>query len=140
MSDKSDNPLGGTTLRVYRYLYKTGRPLGIHDVQRGLGLSSASVAEYHLKKLLRDGLIREEVGGYVVDRVMFENMVRLGRWVLPFQSAYAAFFITTLIVMITIMRPGVLTSSYVFALAVNIAALSFSLYESLKAAMLVYRD
>ncbi len=140
MSDKFENPLGGTTLRVYRYLYKTGKPLGIHDVQRGLGLSSASVAEYHLKKLLRDGLIREDGGGYVVDMVMFENMVRLGRWVLPFQSAYAAFFVTTLIVMLTIMRPGVLTSSYVFAIIVNVAALAFSAYETLKAARLVYRD
>lgn len=140
MSDKSDTPLGGTTLRVYRYLYKTGKPLGIHDVQRGLGLSSASLAEYHLKKLLRDGLIREETDGYVVDRVMFENMVRLGRWVLPFQSAYAAFFATTLIVMITIMRPEVLTSSYVFAVIVNVAALGFATYETLKAARLVYRD
>lgn len=140
MSDKSDTPLGGTTLRVYRYLYKTGKPLGIHDVQRGLGLSSASLAEYHLKKLLRDGLIREETDGYVVDRVMFENMVRLGRWVLPFQSAYAAFFATTLIVMITIMRPEVLTSSYVFAVIVNVAALGFAAYETLKAARLVYRD
>jgi DNA-binding transcriptional ArsR family regulator len=140
MSGLTDNPLGGTTLRVYRYLYKTGKPLGIHDVQRGLGLSSASVAEYHLKKLLRDGLIREEGGGYVVDRVVFENMVRLGRWVLPFQSAYAAFFATTLIMMVTIFRPAVLTSSYVFAVAVNLAALGFSLYETWRAARLVYRD
>ena len=31
--------LGGTTLRVYRYLYRQARPLGVHDVQRGLGLS-----------------------------------------------------------------------------------------------------
>src|SRR5271167_432446 len=133
MSDRPGNPLGGTTLRVYRYLYKTGKPQGIHDVQRGLGLSSASVAEYHLKKLLRDGLIREDSEGYVVDRVMFENMVRLGRWVLPFQSAYAAFFLTTLVVLLTIMRPEVLTSSYVFALIVNVSALSFSAYETLKA-------
>jgi hypothetical protein len=60
--------------------------------------------------------------------------------VLPFQSAYAAFFVTTLIVMLTILRPGVLTSSYVFALIVNVAALAFSAYETLKAARLVYRD
>jgi hypothetical protein len=140
MSGRGDNPLGGTTLRVYRYLYKTGRPLGIHDVQRGLGLSSASVAEYHLKKLLRDGLIREDGNGYVVDRVMFENMVRLGRWVLPFQSAYAAFFATTLIVLATVLRPSALTSSYVFAILVNTAALGFSVFETWKAARLVYRD
>ncbi len=140
MSSGSDNPLGGTTLRVYRYLYKTGKPLGIHDVQRGLGLSSASVAEYHLKKLLRDGLIKEGGSGYIVDRVMFENMVRLGRWVLPFQATYAAFFVTTLAMLVTIFRPTTLTSSYVFALMVNIVALGVSVYETWKAARLVYRD
>lgn len=140
MSERPENPLGGTTLRVYRYLYKTGEPLGIHDVQRGLGLSSASVADYHLKKLLRAGLVREEAEGYVVDRVMFENMVRLGGWVLPFQSTYAAFFATTLIVLTVFLRPTSLTSSYVFAIMVNVAALGFSAYETWKAARLVYRD
>lgn len=136
----ADNPPQGTTLRVYRYLYKVGKPLGIHDVQRGLELSSASVAEYHLKKLLRDGLIREEGNGYVVDRVMFENMVRLGRWVIPFQSAYAAFFATTLVVLATILRPSTFTSSYVFAILVNVAALGFAVFETWKAARLVYKD
>ncbi|MHB8567247.1 MAG: helix-turn-helix domain-containing protein [Nitrososphaerales archaeon] len=79
--------LTGTTLRVYRYLYRAGRPCGIHDIQRGLGLSSSSVALYHVRKLLDAGLIRESdratgevadsekgAGGYVVDRLMFDNI------------------------------------------------------------------
>ncbi|MFI5421405.1 MAG: hypothetical protein ACHQ1H_10605, partial [Nitrososphaerales archaeon] len=89
--------LGGTTLRVYRYLYRQAKPLGVHDVQRGLGLSSFSVAQYHIKKLLAAGLIREEVAGYVVDRILFENMIRIRRSVIPLQLGYSAFFATSLI-------------------------------------------
>jgi hypothetical protein len=141
VTEKSDSPpLAGTTLRVYRYLYRVGRPQGIHAVQRGLGLSSPSVAEYHLKKLLRYGLVREDPEGYVVDRVMFENMIRLGRWVLPFQSAYAAFFSTTLLLMLTLFRPSTVTSEYVFALLVNTAALGLAFFEMFKAARIAYSN
>jgi len=47
-----EDVLKGTTLRVYRLIYRQGRPMGVHDVQRGLQLSSPSVAQYHIKKLL----------------------------------------------------------------------------------------
>ena len=44
MSDeRADYVLKGTTLRVYRCLYRAGTPMGIHDVQRALKLSSPSV-------------------------------------------------------------------------------------------------
>ena len=49
----------GTTLKVYRYLYKIGKPAGISEVQKGVGLSSPSVAHYQIKKLEEAGLIRE---------------------------------------------------------------------------------
>ena len=45
--------LRGTTLSVYRFVFREGRPVGPHDVQRGLGLSSASVASYHLASCWR---------------------------------------------------------------------------------------
>ena len=53
--DESD-ALSGTTLKVYRFLYKQGaRPVSLHDIQRGLKLSSASLAQYHVRKLLDAG-------------------------------------------------------------------------------------
>ncbi len=39
-----EDVLKGTTLKVYRFIYRQGKPMGIHDVQRGLTLSSPSVA------------------------------------------------------------------------------------------------
>jgi hypothetical protein len=130
--DQKDYVLKGTTLRVYRYMYRTGTPLGIHDVQRGLELSSPSVAEYHVRKLARAGLIQEREGGYTVDRVMFENMIRIRRTVIPFQTTYGTFFAVTLVILLVLLRPTTMTSTYVFAVAVNVAALLISIYEALR--------
>jgi hypothetical protein len=130
MSDVEDYVLKGTTLRVYRYMYRAGVPMGIHDVQRGLGLSSPSVAEYHIKKLLRAGLVQEKEGAYAVDRVVFENLIRIRRTVIPFQTAYVAFFLTTLLVLVVFLRPAVVTSLYFFALTVNVGGLVITAYEA----------
>jgi predicted DNA-binding transcriptional regulator len=57
--DASD-VLKGTSLDIYRLLLKTGKPLGIREVQRALNLSSPSVAQYHLVKLEQAGLLKRE--------------------------------------------------------------------------------
>ena len=76
-SEGYDPYLKGTTYRVYRLMLKQRKPVGISDLQRALGLSSPSVSEYHVKKLLRLGLIREEQGGYVIEKVVFDNIIRI---------------------------------------------------------------
>lgn len=130
--DVKDYVLKGTTLRVYRYMYRTGSPLGIHEIQRALGLSSPSVAEYHVKKLAGAGLVQEKEGGYVVDRVVFENLIRIRRTVIPLQTTYVAFFVSTLLVLVLFLRPSSVTSLYFFALAVNIGGLAITVYEAAK--------
>ena len=130
--DRSDYVLKGTTLRVYRCLYRAGTPLGIHDVQRALKLSSPSVAEYHIKKLVRAGLVKAEQDGYAVDRVVFENVIRIRRTVIPLQTTFVAFFASALVVLLTILRPESVTSTYVFSLVVCAAALVILLYEALR--------
>ena len=130
--------LRGTTLKIYRYMYRQGRPVGFHDIQRGVGLSSASVAQYHVQKLLRMGLVREEGTGYVVDKVLFENMIRVRRALIPFQTTYSVFFASTLVILLAFLRPSELTALYLFALVVNLAALGVALYETL-AAILRFR-
>ena len=141
-SDTARLELGGTTLRVYRYLYRMGKPCGIREIQRGLGLSSPSVAVYHVRKLLDAGMIREEQGaesqngspdsGYVVDRIIYENMIRIRRSLIPFQVAYSFFFATALIILIVLLRPSVLTGAYIFSLFVIAAACGLFAYQALK--------
>jgi hypothetical protein len=130
--DRADYVLKGTTLRVYRCLYRAGTPLGIHDVQRALKLSSPSVAEYHIKKLVRAGLARADQNGYTVDKIVFENVIRIRRTVIPLQATFVTFFASALVVLLTILRPTSITSTYVFSLIVCAAAVVILLYEALK--------
>jgi len=122
----------GTTLKVYRYVYRSKGAVRVNDVQRGLGLSSPSVAEYHIKKLVGFGLLREEGGGYVVDKVIWSNIVRFRRTSVPVQTAYAAFFAAALAVMLTLFRPSSISAGYFFTLLVVSVGVLLSLYEAYK--------
>lgn len=130
---RDEDVLRGTTMRVYRFIFKQGRPVRTHEVQRALQLSSPSVAQYHLAKLLQAGLISESENGYSADKVVFGNLIRVRRMVLPFQITYAVIFAAALAVLLTVLRPPELTSAYVFGLVIIWIALVASLYESLRA-------
>ena len=130
--DVEDYVLKGTTLRVYRCIYRAGAPVGIHDVQRALKLSSPSVAEYHIKKLLGAGLLQQKDGGYSVDRVIFENVIRIRRTLIPLQTTYLAFFLSTLGILVLFFRPASVTSLFFFALVVNLGGVLITAYEAVK--------
>ncbi len=125
--------MNATTMRVYRFLYRQGgKPVGVHEVQTGLSLSSPSLAHYHIRKLVEQGLAKEEAGGYVVDKILFENMIRIRRSVIPFQTTYLALFVSTFVIMLTVFRPQPISEVYLFALLVNALALGIFLFETLK--------
>jgi hypothetical protein len=107
----------------------------LHDVQRDLRLSSSSVADYHVQKLLRMGLIREEDGqdcvvGYVAEEAVFEAMLRVRRVVIPLWTTASAFFAAALLVLVTILRPPAEGSAYLFSLVVSTVALAICAYEA----------
>jgi len=84
-------------LRVYWLVLTNGEPLGVRDVQRGLALSSPSVAFHHLDKLVEAGLLEKDAYGRyaVVKNVevsVLQAFTRIGRFILPRFSFYAAFF------------------------------------------------
>ncbi len=129
-SRSESDSLKGTTLRVYRLMLHSKAPLGIHDIQRDLGLSSPSVAQYHVRKLADMRLIREEGEGYVVDKVIVENVIRIRRTNIPVQSAFAAFFALSLLVLLTVFRPSSASAGYLFALFVIIIATAIASYQA----------
>jgi hypothetical protein len=137
--DRDDNAtpnkvaLSGTTLKVYRFMYRQGGPVGVHEVQRAMNLQSASTAHYQIRKLVDLGLVKEASGGYVVDKILFENMIRIGRSLIPIQATFAAFFGTTLIVLLTLLRPASIYGVYVFAVLINSAALGIFAYQTYRA-------
>ncbi len=123
--------LNGTSLRVYRYVYGHG-PVRLSDLQRGLKMSSSSVAEYHLKKLAAMGLVREGDNGYEADRVIFESMIRIRRTLIPLWATFAAFLATSLTCLLTLLRPSALmTPAYLLSLITISVSLVVSLYETL---------
>jgi len=129
----SNSTLNGTTLRVYRYLFKqAGKPIGVHDVQSGLGLSSPSVAHYHIRKLVDEGLAREDARGYVVDKHLFENMIRIRKSIIPFQTTYLALFLSSLFLLLTLFRAQTISGGYVFALFVDLFAVGIFSWETIK--------
>jgi DNA-binding transcriptional ArsR family regulator len=118
----SDQPRG-TTERVYQFIYRSSHPVKVREIQEGLGMASASTAHYHTEKLLAAGLIRQEEEGYVVDRILLDNYVKILQTSIPIQATLAAFFATSLIVLLTIARPSSLDGAYLFSIFVNLVAL-----------------
>lgn len=67
--------LKGNTLKVYYYLADTAEPSGPREIQRQLGLSSPSLAVYHLNRLLEANLVQKTADGrYFIEG----DPVRLG--------------------------------------------------------------
>lgn len=132
-SDRADDILRGTTLEVYRYLLKKGKPVGTREVQRALQLSSPSLAVYHLSKLEDAGLLKRQDGDYVVDRVILEDSVKISRFVVPRYLFYAVFAVGALIVFLIYFRPDTVTSGFFFAaVVIAVCAVAFC-FETVRA-------
>ena len=125
--------LRGLTLKVYKFVVKSGKPVGIREIQRALRLSSPTLALYHVNKLEEAGLIKKYLNGFVADKIVLENLVRLRRALVPRHFFYSVFFVTALVIMIVFLRPFALTREYVFGLGVAIVAAGTSIYETVKA-------
>ena len=131
LSERKD-VLRGLTLKVYRFILRNNRPVGIREVQRGLNLSSPTLALYHINKLEEAGLIKKELDGYVADRIILENLVRFRRILIPRNFFYMIFLITSLVMLAVLLRPPTLTREYVFSLAVITIAAVTSVYETIR--------
>jgi len=131
--DEPDDVLRGLTLKVYRFILKNNRPIGIREVQRALGLSSPTLALYHINKLEEAGLVRRELNGYVADRIILRNLIRFRKVLIPRNFFYTVFFVTSLIFLAVLLRPPILTREYIFSLAVVSVAVATSVYETIKA-------
>ncbi len=88
-------------LKIYWYLLNRGEPAGVREIQRTLGISSPSVVHHHLDKLKDVRLVgQDERGRYILIRSVqigiLQGFLKIGRFMLPRFSFYAAFFTTLL--------------------------------------------
>lgn len=94
--------LKGNTLRVYWYVLRSaGSSVGVREVQRALGLSSPTLASYHLQKLVDMGLVEKKHGDYYLVKTVkvgvLKQFMRFGAFMLPRYVLYATFFTALLI-------------------------------------------
>lgn len=113
-------------------MLKKDKPLGIREVQRALNLSSPSVAQYHLSKLERAGLLKRESGNYVINKVMLENCIKISRFLIPRYLFYSVFAVIVLLIELTLLRPSVLTREYFFFMAATFIFVLIFCYETAK--------
>lgn len=108
-NDKIESELKGNTLRVYWMLLKsqTGTT-GVREVQRSLGFSSPALASYHLTKLEELGLVEKTDGEYRLKKEVrvgaLKQFTKLGSFMLPRYSFYAALLTTLLVFYLTQIR------------------------------------
>lgn len=90
----------GNTLRVYLYILQHG-PCELKDVQGGLEFSTASLASYHLRRLIDGGYATQDAyGRYLATkdttRQLLEGYVKVGALVVP-QLLFVSILFTVLV-------------------------------------------
>ena len=129
----------GTTLNVYAYVVKKGKPVGPREVMRGASLSSPSVAYWHLQKLENSGLLQKNgAGEYVVkEKANISGHIWIGRNLVPRLMCYSLFFLGILIVEATIISIQLFYSGEIpnlallYLIATNAIAFALFLGEGL---------
>ena len=124
----------GTTLSVYSYVVKKGKPVGPREVMRGAKLSSPSVAYWHLQKLENSGLLQKnKAGEYIVkEKTNISGHIWIGRNLVPRLMCYSLFFLGILAVEAGILSVQFFSSSQtlnlsiIYLMATN--AISFALF------------
>ena len=115
MSDNDGNDiissLTGTALRVFVYVLKKAKDVGVRETQRDLGLKSASHSQYHLQRLEQLGLIEKDKNNRYSLKEEFENLrsLKIGilteiymfkGWMIPSLGLFSGFLASSLIISI----------------------------------------
>lgn len=87
-NQKNQEILNGTTLKVYSFMVKKNKPLGIREIQKALSLSSPSLVQYHLDKLERAGYVKKNLGKYVILKFYLKNFFRINHYLVPRFAVY----------------------------------------------------
>jgi hypothetical protein len=128
--------LKGNTLRVYTYLFKVQKS-GVRETQRSLGFKSASLAQYHLDKLVDLGLAtKDEVGNYFLAKEIkieaLEQFLKIGSFLIPRFVLYSV-MLSILFVYFVFAVGNVISSISVWAYIFALSGLVITWYETIRA-------
>ncbi len=134
-NDEIESLLKGKTQQVYFYMLRHLRPMGMREIQRGSGLSSPSLAIYHLNKLKNLSLIDvDDDGNYYVIQEFKAGLLRFfagsGRFLVPRYFFYSVFY-TVVLIGVLISIPPFLNSAGLLLIAVLLFATFTSWRETL---------
>jgi len=134
--DNVASNLKGNTLRVYWYLLRASNGVvKVRETQRALGFSSPALAVYHLEKLRELGLVKKIRGEYhlakVVNVGVLKQFMKIGTFVLPRYTLYAALLTTLLLFYLSQLRE--INFYSLFALLFGILATGILWYETVRA-------
>ncbi len=117
--------------RIYWFMLSRKEPVGVREIQRGLGISSPSVVAHHLDRLKGAGLVSvDEYGRYSlqakVEVGVMQAFTKVGSFMLPRFSFYAVFLTAALIFYLYLYGTG----ANAYAMAFGVFGSLFSWYET----------
>lgn len=113
-------------------MLRSKKPLGVREIQRALNLSSPSVAQYHISKLEHSGLIKKEMGNYIINKVLLDTCVKISRFIIPKYLFYSVLALFVFIIQVTIFKPNFLYREYYFSVLATIMFFAIFCYETAK--------
>jgi len=133
--DKIESELKGNTLRVYWTILKSQEgTIGVRELQRALKFSSPALAAYHLTKLEELGLVEKTNGEYHLKKEIrvgtLKQFTKLGSFMMPRYSFYAALLTTLLVFYLTQFRE--INFYSVFGLILGALSTAILWYETLR--------
>ncbi|MCH4815415.1 MAG: winged helix-turn-helix domain-containing protein [Saccharolobus sp.] len=123
-----EEELTGTARKIYIYLLRQKRPVGIRKIQKDLNLSSPSIVSYHIKKLIEDGLVKEVDEGYIVTKVILEDYVRFRSAIVPRSIFLTSFLVSSLVILIYLIISHPFSAD-IFSLVVVFIITVISVYD-----------
>jgi DNA-binding transcriptional ArsR family regulator len=112
-------------------MLKYNKPIGVRELSRAMNLSSPSVAQHHLTRLESMGLVKRELGNFVVNKVVLENCIKISRYLIPRYFFYLLLSISGLLVELYF-YPIILFQAYVIALIIQATVIAIFAYETIK--------
>lgn len=134
ISNRNEIKLTRTAVRIYLYLIKRGESLGVREIARALSLSPSTV-HYHLKRLEELDLITKEGDGYKIKKIVsLDELIVLGKHLIPRLSIYSFFFLGVLLGLTIIATTKGLNIDRALAIAISFTAFLILFTEGLKTA------
>ncbi len=98
MKSEASGLVSGKTWDVYLYILTSNHPVGVREVWKGLNLSTPSLAQYHINKLVELGLIQKDPSGKYVAKSkaqisVLKSFVFVGGKLIPKLFFYGVFVI-----------------------------------------------